>query len=183
MPTPAPLAAFFAATPRATFALTEIGHAYGKAKYPGRCPITGTPIHRNGAIRRVEGVTADGRSFSCHIPAAALQIIESCTVGSVRFKSPRGLHTVKVCGWAKVGADFDGMTAAAIEGAGVGDSLMISAPSCIHGEDERKEWTLLRSGKWWRRGGAAAGVSAKQLQSSVKRARRTKMWAVLPALV
>ena len=57
----------FANNPRAGMVVETMGHAYGEARFAGRCPLSGAPINRGDAIRHVVIWTRDGSRFEGHI--------------------------------------------------------------------------------------------------------------------
>ena len=56
----------FAANPQFNLIFTDLGHAYGKAKFSSRCKLTGMYIVAGEAIRRVTVVTRTGLEWTGH---------------------------------------------------------------------------------------------------------------------
>ena len=66
-PMPANVRRTFNRIPEAYTVLVEMGHAYGKARYPGKCPMTGMMIRPGDPIRKVVCWTREGRQLDAYV--------------------------------------------------------------------------------------------------------------------
>lgn len=173
------ITAAFAANPRATLAVTEIGHAYGTAKFGGRCKLTGTEIHRGQPVRNIKGVTRAGLEFS--VWTAALGLLERVWRSEVSYDDASGARrTAHLFAWKRCGDGWQEQVAAVMADAAPGTTVVVVEPSACHGAALETKWHLGTDGKWGRLG-TYRSSSAKQLLGSLRRSKKYTMWTVVPA--
>jgi len=93
---PAAVTAAFAANPAATLALTDMGHAYGKARYSSTCPLTGTEIRAHEAIRKVTAWAPNGWTWTGYV--------SNRVIGLLNFHGVDGVDGITT--WARCGDDW-----------------------------------------------------------------------------
>lgn len=76
MSMPANVARLFETNPSAGMALVEMGHAYGKARFPSTCKLTGIHLPIGGSYRKLAFWTRDGRLFEGHVPAKTAERLQ-----------------------------------------------------------------------------------------------------------
>ncbi len=152
--------------PEATFAFTEIGHAYGTAKYNGTCSITGMPFHAGDKCRMIEGVTRAGVEFKVYTPY--LGIIEKYWRRDIPFE---GNRTVHLFSWRKVSDGWVEDSFSSLQ-AGDKDSHLVVL------KNNGQTSVYSRHPLGWRKAGSHGPMSEKKLLASLRRTKSGR-WLVV----
>ena len=150
--------------------MTYMGHAYHRAKFYGRCGLTGDVINMGEAIRRVTIVTRSGHEFS--------GIMANRTCAWLRFHGEVGYratpdshcYLVFVTEWQRTHDEWAEIAVTATEG----QTLTVQV-----GWDyatTEKAWSLGKDGKW--HGARWTTLSPKQLRASLRRNNRALAYKV-----
>lgn len=149
---PANIAAAFAANPWAGLAsdMSTWGHAYGKAKRYGSCPLTGANIYIGAAIRHVTVWSRCGRSFTGYCSNEGLGWLQLTGSG----EQPLLSH------WHRA------------TGAAVADAALAGAKriKVLKADSRVTEYALEADGRYCRPG-RYGGSSPKQLASTLRRSK------------
>jgi len=173
--TPAVITAVFTAHPEATLVLETMGHGYGKAKYNGRCRLTGGCISRGESIRRVVIWTHTGNCFEGIISNRALGMLAffghytSILTDDQQCKAPMG-HTT----WRRFDSEA---ISTELTDVPVGTRIDVVYPGDF--ADDVRSWSFGDLHGKWRKHGSYNDSSTKQLAASFRRAKRATLYRVI----
>ncbi len=157
----------FSAHAEATIALIDAGHAYGKAKWASKCPLTGVQINYNEAIRKVTVQTTTGHTWTGYTANRIFGMLFNDI--SVQAQCATGRFTIEMSRWSKCAADWVAKVESSTSAPKDGDKLEV-----VDDEGACKGWTFHEwSGKWH---GRATKMSTKQLVSSMRRSKSKRLW-------
>ena len=176
-------AAAFTAHPEATVIITSVSHAYGRARYNGRCKLTGAVIHSGDKTRTIEGVCRSGQAFKVVIPSAArdsvLSTMESGWRREIQTEGPKGHLTLYVFSWSRCDSAWVDSVAERIETAEPSAQVRLAEPNMCGGLSVTN-YTKQANGKW-RRAGTYRDSTTKALLGSLRRSKRYTIWQVVGA--
>lgn len=150
----------FSANPEFSLIITEVGHAYGKAKFSSTCKLTGMPIAAGEAIRRITLVTRTGTEWTGHTANRIFDYLNARSLPCGNFAT-----TISRCSH-----DWLDRVEAGMASATVGATLRL-----VDKNGTEKVYRLSVMGKWRSRFNDS---TAAQVLSSLKRSRSYRLFSL-----
>lgn len=151
---PAIVKATFDAHPEVHTVCTEMGHAYGRCKFSGFCPMTGLPMRPGDHYRHVTVWTRTGKHLSATVAAESVSFWAFYGPSDASFSKWRRWHE----DWLTEIGDLDALPA--------GTTIRVARPGPV--QMDVKAWTKDKfDGKWHGKG--YSKNTSKQLLAAFKR--------------
>lgn len=150
----------------------EMGHGFGKAKYDGRCKLTGAPILQGRTARYIRGITRSGQTFDTYSTQEMLELLD---IKFVDYNDPN-FSGVSATKFQPCSGEWWSVLDAA-EAAGKGTLTVLSSgpyaswPTIWKFDPIFRKW--IKSQNHTPFGGAKS--TTKQLQAALKRSNHS-MW-------
>ena len=148
--------------PEMNTVFVEVGHGFGKAKYDGKCKLTGASVLKGRVSRHIRGITRDGKTFDTYTTNEMLDAMNARSLDGQIGASP-----YQPCSgdwWINVE-----------KAVAAGRGLLVVLENSMYAT-RSKSWLFNPREGTWANNWPARGVSTKQLIASLKRSSRHGMW-------